>query len=140
MGNEDEGSSDDLTVMKKAQKDMERNIPFAIEWLKVVESSPTRSNHETSTGQHNYKQALKVADRALSADATNIRKRTDMVDVMVDNLKELRKKEKGESRKGRMLTNDIEELLNTVEDDVSQAIINYETSITNQKPSTSTIQ
>ena len=54
--NEDEGSSDDLTVMKKAQKDMERNIPFAIEWLKVVESSPTRSNHETSTGQHNYKQ------------------------------------------------------------------------------------
>ena len=46
--NEDEGSSDDLTVMKKAQKDMESNIPFAIEWLKVVESSPTRSNHETS--------------------------------------------------------------------------------------------
>ena len=63
-----------------------------------------------------------------------------MVDVMVDNLKELRKKEKGESRKGRMLTNDIEELLNTDENDVSQAIINYETSITNQKPSTSTIQ
>ena len=56
---------------------------------------------------------------------------------MVDNLKELRKKEKGETQKGRILTNDLIALLSIIRDDVSQAIINYEASITTQKASTS---
>ena len=49
--NEDEGNSNDLTFMRKAQKDMESNIPSAKEWLKVVKSSPTGSIGETSFKQ-----------------------------------------------------------------------------------------
>ena len=48
---EDEGNSNDLTFMRKAQKDMESNIPSAMEWLKVVKSSPTGSIGETSFKQ-----------------------------------------------------------------------------------------
>ena len=49
--NEDKGNFNDLTVMRKAQKDMESNIPSAKEWLKVVKSSPTGSIGETSVKQ-----------------------------------------------------------------------------------------
>ena len=56
---------------------------------------------------------------------------------MLDNLKELRKKGKGDSPKGRKLTNDIKKLLNNVKDAVSTAMTNYETSIITKKPSTS---
>ena len=51
VSNEDEGNSDGLTVMRKAQKDMESNIQSAKEWLKVVKSSPTGSIGETSVKQ-----------------------------------------------------------------------------------------
>jgi len=59
---------------------------------------------------------------------------------MLDNLKELRKKGKGDSPKGRKVTNDIKKLLNNVKDAVSTAMTNYETSIITQKPSTSSDQ
>ena len=59
---------------------------------------------------------------------------------MLDNLKELRKKGKGDSPKGRKLTNDIKKLLNNVKDAVSTAMTNYETSIITQKQSTSSDQ
>ena len=59
---------------------------------------------------------------------------------MLDSLKELRKKGKGDSPKGRKLSNDIKKLLNNVKDAVSTAITNYETSKITQEPSTSTDQ
>ena len=59
---------------------------------------------------------------------------------MLDSLKELRKKGKGDSSKGRQLTNDIKKLLNNVKDGVSRSITNYETSIIIKEPSTSTNQ
>ena len=59
---------------------------------------------------------------------------------MLDNLKELRKKGLGDSSKGRKLSSDIKKLLNNVQDAVSTAITNYETSKITQKPSTSTGQ
>ena len=59
---------------------------------------------------------------------------------MLDNLKELRKKGIGDSSKGRKLSSDIKKLLNNVQDAVSTAITNYETSKITQEPSTSTGQ
>ena len=50
-----------------------------------------------------------------------ILKLTDNGQLMLDNLKELRKKGKGDSPKGRKLTNDIEKLLNNVKNAVSQS-------------------
>jgi len=70
--NEDEGNSNDLTFMRKAQKDMESNIPSAMEWLKVVKSSPTGSIGETSFKQA-LEHALKVSDKALPRDGRNIK-------------------------------------------------------------------
>ena len=65
---------------------------------------------------------------------------TDNGQLMLDNLTELRKKGKGDSLKGRKLSNDIEKLLNNVQDAVGTAITNYETSEITQKPSTNTGQ
>ena len=56
---------------------------------------------------------------------------------MLDGLKELRRQGKENNSQGREFIDEIETLLNNIKDTVSQAKINYETSITTQEPPTS---